>query len=69
MVEVEWALNQIKDNKALGAAGIQIELIKAAGDGMLTEITTLCNNIWEMEMANRLGEVYTHTSSKYARTI
>src|ERR1700733_13050358 len=49
LAEVEWAIEQLKDNKAPGADGIPIELIKAAGDGMVKEITTLCNLIWEKE--------------------
>src|SRR3984885_12786373 len=49
LAEVEWAIEQLKDNKAPGADGIPIELIKAAGDGIIKEITTLCNLIWEKE--------------------
>ena len=47
--EVEWAITQISDNKAPGADEIPIELIKAAGEGITKEITTLCNLIWEKE--------------------
>ena len=47
--EVEWAITQIKDNKTPGVDEVPIELIKAAGDGMIKEITTLCNLIWETE--------------------
>src|SRR6218665_354406 len=37
--EVEWAIKQLKDNKASGQDRIPIELIKI--------ITKICNNIWE----------------------
>ena len=44
--DVEWAIKQLKDNKALGQDGIPIELIKAVEDGMIKTIKKNCNNIW-----------------------
>jgi hypothetical protein len=45
--EVEWAICQLKDNKAPGMDGIPIEMIRAGGDEMVRKITLLCNRIWE----------------------
>ena len=41
--EVEWAIKQLKDNKAPGQDRIPIELIKAT----IKIITKMCNNIWK----------------------
>src|SRR6218665_3883356 len=45
--EVEWAIKQLKDNKAPGQDGIPIELIKAGEDATIKIITKICNNIWK----------------------
>src|ERR1700733_11359088 len=44
--EVEWAIRQLKDNKASGQDGIPIELIKAGDDAVIKIITKICNKIW-----------------------
>jgi len=41
--DVEWAIKQLKDNKAPAQDGIPIELIKAT----IKIITKICNNIWK----------------------
>src|SRR6218665_2464266 len=46
--EVEWAIKQLKDNKAPGQDGIPIELIKAGEDATIKIITKICNNIWKI---------------------
>src|SRR6218665_3054035 len=45
--EVEWAIKQLKDNKAPGQDGIPIELIKAGEDATIKIITKICNNTWK----------------------
>src|SRR6218665_617166 len=45
--EVEWAIKQLKDNKAPGQDGIPIELIKAGEHATIKIITKICNNIWK----------------------
>ena len=45
--EVEWAIKQLKDNKAPGQDGIPIELIKAGEDATIKIITNICNNLWK----------------------
>src|SRR6218665_1599194 len=45
--EVEWAIKQLKDNKAPGQDGMPIELIKAGEDATIKIITKICNNIWK----------------------
>src|SRR6218665_1186643 len=45
--EVEWAIKQLKDNKAPGQDGIPIELIKAGEDATIKIITKICNSIWK----------------------
>ena len=47
VTEVEWAIEQLKDNKAPGQDGIPIELIKAGEDATIKIITKICNNIWK----------------------
>ena len=44
--EVEWAIKQLKDNKALGLDGIPIEMIKVGEGAMIKTITKVCSNIW-----------------------
>src|SRR6218665_114608 len=43
--EVEWAIKQLKDNKAPGQDGIPVELIKPGEDATINIITKICNNI------------------------
>src|SRR6218665_2545334 len=45
--EVEWAIEQLKDNKAPGQDGIPTELIKAGEDATIKIIKKICNNIWK----------------------
>ena len=44
--EVEWAIRQLKDNKAPGLDGIPIELIKEGEEAVIKTITKICNQIW-----------------------
>jgi len=40
-------LREITGNKATGADELPIELIKAAGEAVITGLTALCQQIWE----------------------
>jgi hypothetical protein len=45
--ELRKALREITGNKATGADELPVELIKAAGEAVITVLTALCLQIWE----------------------
>ena len=45
--EVEWAIEQLKYNKAPEQYGILIELIKAGEYATINITKNVCNNIWK----------------------
>jgi len=55
--EVEWAIKQLKDNKAQGQDGIPIEMIKA-GDGEMTKkIKKFVITYGQLENGQKIGKV------------
>ena len=48
-LEVEWALNRLRNGKSPGTDNIPIEIWKASGEEGITLLWNTCKIVWEMK--------------------
>ena len=54
--EVKWALGSITTNKASGGGGIPVELFQILKDDAVTELHSICQQIWKVSCGHKTGK-------------